>query len=168
LKRRCRQADLTPGPSPKGEGSWCPTEQLIFTANFLEMSSKYDDKLFKGATASTFENARNLRKVLTNAEESLWQELRNRKLQGLKFRRQHPISHYIADFYCAEKRLVVEVDGCIHNSKEQKEYDERRTADLASMGIHVLRFTNNEVEQDMPSVLKRIDELTNNDEFLKS
>jgi very-short-patch-repair endonuclease len=120
------------------------------------MSSKYDDKLFKGATAATFENARNLRKVLTNAEELLWQELRNRKLQGLKFRRQHPISHYIADFYCAEKQLVIEVDGSIHNSKEAKEYDEARTRDLASMGIHVLRFTNDEVEKGIPSVLDRI------------
>jgi very-short-patch-repair endonuclease len=120
------------------------------------MGSKYDDKLFKGAKASTFENARSPRKALTVAEELLWQELRNRKLQGLKFRRQHPINHYIADFYCAEKQLVIEVDGSVHNSKEQTEYDAMRTADLASMDIGVLRFTNDEVEKHMPSVLLRI------------
>jgi very-short-patch-repair endonuclease len=120
------------------------------------MSSKYDDKLFKGAPAKTFENARGLRKVLTPAEELLWQELRNRKLNGLKFRRQHPINHYIADFFCSEKSLVIEVDGSVHNTKEAQAYDEASTSDLARMGIHVLRFTNNEVEKDMPSVLKRI------------
>jgi very-short-patch-repair endonuclease len=131
------------------------------------MISKYDDKLFKGATASTFEKARNLRKVLTNAEEVLWQEPRNRKLRGLKFRRQHPISHYVADFYCVEKQLVIEVDGSAHNSKEAKEYDEARRNELVTMGIHVLRFTNDEVEQDIHSVLKRIADFISNDGNIK-
>ena len=119
---------------------------------------KYDDKLFKGAKASVFENARNLRKELTDAEELLWQELRSRKLNGWKFRRQHPVSRYVADFYCCEKRLVVEVDGSVHDENEQKEYDEARTKDLASMGIQVLRFRNSEVEENVTDVLRRIRE----------
>ena len=121
-----------------------------------KMSSKYDDKLFKGAKAAIFENARSLRKKGTVAEDLLWQELRNRKLQGMKFRRQHPINHYVADFFCSEKRLIIEVDGIVHHTKEAKENDEARTKDLASMGIQVLRFTNDEVEKDMNSVLQRI------------
>ncbi|RYG43548.1 MAG: endonuclease domain-containing protein [Chitinophagaceae bacterium] len=120
------------------------------------MSSKYDDKLFKGASPQIFENAKELRRASTAAEDLLWQELRNRKLAGLKFCRQHPLNNYIADFYCSEKQLVIEVDGNIHNNPEIKEYDERRTKDLADMGIQVLRFTNDEVETNMPNVLQRI------------
>jgi very-short-patch-repair endonuclease len=133
-----------------------PGSQLNRHDKLFAMSSKYDDKLFKGAKASIFENARQLRKELTPAEDMLWQELRNRKLNGLKFRRQHPINNYVADFYCCEKRFIVEVDGGIHHEKEQRDYDEARTKDLGSMGIEVLRFTNNEVENEMPDVLKRI------------
>lgn len=84
------------------------------------MKSLYDDKLFKGAMARTFENARLLRKVSTEAEDLLWQELRNRKLMGLKFRRQHPLKNFVADFYCAEKNLVIEVDGNVHQGRWQK------------------------------------------------
>src|SRR5215218_57302 len=120
------------------------------------MSSKYNDKLFKGAPAKIFENARELRKKATPAEELLWQELRNRKIAGFKFRRQHPINNYIADFYCSEKQLAVKVDGSVHNTKEAKEYDQARTTDLGSMGIRILRFTNGEVEKEMATVLKRI------------
>lgn len=120
------------------------------------MSSKYDDKLFKGASPAIFGNARELRRASTEAEDLLWQELRNRKVAGLKFRRQHPISNYIADFYCSEKQLVIEVDGNIHDHREVKKYDEARTTDLNSMGIHVLRFTNDQVETNMPAVLNQI------------
>jgi very-short-patch-repair endonuclease len=124
------------------------------------MFSKYDDKLFKGAPPIAFENAKELRKASTEAENLLWQELRNRKLARLKFRRQHPISNYIADFYCNEKSLVIEVDGSIHNKPEIKEYDERRTQDLNNMGIQVLRFTNDEIITKMPNVLQRIKNFT--------
>lgn len=124
------------------------------------MTSKYDDKLFKGASPQIFENARELRRASTAAEDLLWQELRNRKLAGLKFRRQHPLNNYIADFYCSEKQLVIEVDGNIHNKQEVKEHDEARTQDLASMGIQVLRFTNSEVETAITQVLQRIKDFT--------
>ena len=128
------------------------------------MNSEYNDKLFKGATAQIFENAKELRRASTVAEDLLWQELRNRKLANLKFRRQHPVNKYIADFYCSEKQLVIEVDGSIHNDEEVKEYDERRTKNLADMGIQVLRFTNTEVETSMPQVLLRITDFLNKKE----
>jgi very-short-patch-repair endonuclease len=124
------------------------------------MNSKYDDKLFKGATPKIFENAKELRRASTAAEDLLWQELRNRKLAGLKFRRQHPLNNYIADFYCSEKSLVIEIDGNIHNKPDIKEYDDARTQDLATMGIHVLRFTNTEVETNITQVLQRIKDFT--------
>jgi very-short-patch-repair endonuclease len=116
------------------------------------MSSKYDDKLFNGAKAKIFEDAR---ETSTDTEDFLWQELRNRKPSGQKLRCQHPINNYVADFYCCEKQLVIDADGIVHNTKVAKEYDETRTNDLASRSIHVLRFTN-EVKKDIPIVLKRI------------
>jgi very-short-patch-repair endonuclease len=125
------------------------------------MTSKYDDKLFKGASPQIFENAKELRKASTAVEDLLWQELRNRKLAGLKFRRQHPLNNYIADFYCSEKQLVIEVDCDIHNKPEIKKYDDARTQDLSSMGIQVLRFANNEVENNITDVLQRIEDFIN-------
>ena len=120
------------------------------------MNSQYDDKLFKGANAKTFENARALRKIQTPTEELLWQELRNRQLSGLKFRRQHPLKDFVADFYCSEKNLVIEVDGSVHNKAMAKDYDEGRTNELNALGVRVLRFTNDEVEANITAVLKRI------------
>ena len=120
------------------------------------MNSEYNDKLFKGAPSIAFENAKELRRTSTPAEDLLWQELRNRKLDGLKFRRQHPLNNYIADFYCSEKQLAIEVDGSIHNKPENKEHDQQRTQALSNMGIQVLRFTNTEVETNMPNILQRI------------
>ena len=126
------------------------------------MGIRYNDKLFKGAPSTAFGNAKELRRTSTPSEDLLWQELRNRKLDGLKFRRQHPINNYIADFYCSEKQLAIEVDGAIHNKPENKEHDQQRTQALNNMGIQVLRFTNTEVETNMPSVLNRILSTCNN------
>lgn len=108
--------------------------------------------------------ARELRKSQTPAETLLWANLRNRKLEGYKFLRQHPIpfnysgeqeQFYIADFYCAEKKLVVEVDGEYH--RFNKSQDANRDAALAEMGISTLRIENEEVE-DVSKVLKKIKE----------
>ena len=74
--------------------------------------------------------AKDLRKKQTEAEVLLWSKLKSRKCGGYKFRRQHPIRQYIADFYCHEQRLVIEVDGKIHLSKDQREKDLNRTAEL--------------------------------------
>ena len=91
---------------------------------------------------------------MTPAEELLWQRLRNRQLHGLKFRRQCPIGPYIADFYCAQYRLVVEIDGGIH--QRQIETDQSRTQQFAEHDYQVIRFQNRDVEEDLENVLDRI------------
>ena len=112
--------------------------------------------LFNAAPV-TAEKARKLRKKLTPAEKKLWERLRNRKFKHLKFRRQHPIDKYIVDFICIEKKLVIEVDGGIHKKPEQIEYDRKRTADLEDYGLKIIRFTNEEVLDDVFVVLKKIE-----------
>ena len=108
--------------------------------------------------------ARKLRREMTEEETILWQKLRGRKFLGLKFLRQHPIiydrinnepKYFIPDFYCAEKKLVVEVDGRIHDF--QKERDNRRMEILEGAGLRILRFKNAEVKNDVFNVLKRIE-----------
>ena len=100
--------------------------------------------------------ARAMRHELTWAEKALWHQLRNRKLAGLKFRRQQPLGAYILDFYCADKLLIVELDGSQHDIPEEREYDSRRTAFLQSKGLEVLRFWNSQVRQSLPWVLELI------------
>ena len=90
---------------------------------------------------------RTLRRRSTKAERKAWRVLRNRGLLGLKFRRQHPIGRYIVDFYCAELRLVVEVDGGYHDTPAQRDRDARRTAALEARPIHVIRLRNPHVSK---------------------
>lgn len=99
-------------------------------------------------------NARLLRHNLTPAERRLWTRLRDRRLNGFKFRRQHPIGHYVVDFCCPECRLVVEVDGDVH--AEQRARDEERTRWLERNGYCVLRFSNREVAGQLYAVLEAI------------
>jgi very-short-patch-repair endonuclease len=94
---------------------------------------------------------------MTPAELVLWGKLRNRQLKGLKFRRQHPIGRLIVDFYCPAYRLVVEVDGGIH--EKQLAEDQERDQWLTEPGYQVIRVTNKEVERDLETVLQRITEL---------
>jgi very-short-patch-repair endonuclease len=103
------------------------------------------------------DRARELRRNSTDAEARLWFRLRDRQLHGLKFRRQHRIGPFIADFYCDESRLVVELDGGQHFDAAQA--DARRTAYLESEGILVLRFWNNDVLSNTDGVLTRIGEV---------
>jgi very-short-patch-repair endonuclease len=100
--------------------------------------------------------ARVLRSEMTPAEKVLWQELRTNKL-GSHFRRQQVIEGFIVDFYCHSAGLVIELDGDIH--REQKEYDAERDKVLADMGLHVIRFSNDDVLLNMPRVLSQISEL---------
>ncbi len=123
------------------------------------MSKENFDNLFYGASAVVRQYAKDLRSKMTLSEKVLWQELRNRKLNGLKFRRQHPIDTFIADFYCHEKKLVVEIDGEIH--KYQKQYDIGRTAEMKRFGINVLRFSNENILFSISSVIKEIECYTN-------
>lgn len=112
--------------------------------------------MFLDATHKVFENARTLRANETNAEKLLWHYLRTRPL-GYRFRRQHPISFYIADFYCHVLKLIIEVDGGIHNDVEVKRNDKLRQEELESAGIVFLRFTNEEVEQKLEDVQRKIE-----------
>ena len=96
--------------------------------------------------------AKRLRKEMTEAEVILWTFLRRRKLSGFKFRRQHPIGPFIADFVCVSERLVVEVDGATHWTDEELEYDARRTTFLQNKGWRVHRVTNLDVFENMDGV----------------
>ncbi|MBD2746404.1 endonuclease domain-containing protein [Microvirga sp. BT688] len=100
--------------------------------------------------------ARNLRKVPTSAEDVLWQALRGRRFQGLKFRRQVPLLKYTVDFLCLERKLVVELDGKQHGWFA--EYDARRTEEINGHGFELLRFTNHDVLNDLEFVLLKIAE----------
>ncbi|MDO9341004.1 MAG: endonuclease domain-containing protein [Bacteroidales bacterium] len=107
-------------------------------------------------------HARELRKNVTESEKQLWEQLRNRRLSGYKFLRQHPIiykadykglNYFIADFYCDTKKAVIELDGSIHNGTE--EYDKFRDTEMRFKGLHVLRLKNEELN-DMNNALKKI------------
>ena len=113
------------------------------------MKSIYNKKIFK-------ERRRELRKNLTLSEKILWNYLRNRQIKGQKFFRQYSIGPYIADFYCAEARLVVELDGETHLPKDQKLYDIERTKYLNGNNIKVLRFWNDEIINNIDKVILTI------------
>ena len=139
---------------------------LITVFQISNMTESYNDNLHKAATGKLYQYGRELRQESTEAEKLLWAELRNRKLNGWKFRRQHPLDKFIVDFYCNEKKLVVELDGSVHSEKINKEYDEARTAMLSALNVIVLRFKNEEVVNDIKETLKKIREvadLLNND-----
>jgi very-short-patch-repair endonuclease len=121
---------------------------------YISKSREY--LLHLNAGKGTFEKAHALRQSMTKAETVLWNELKNRKFMGLKFRRQHPIHQFIGDFYCHEKKLIIEVDGSIHDREESNEHDVNRTAELDHMGISVIRFRNEQVFNNIDLVLNEI------------
>ena len=98
--------------------------------------------------------ARELRRPMTRAEQILWSRLRDRQLGGFKFRRQYPVGPFLPDFYCAQARLVVEVDGDVHAT--QQERDAARTAWFNERGYRVIRFPNDEVYHQLEAVLEAI------------
>jgi len=137
--------NLLPHPQPlsKGEGSSTP-----------DRHNDYGYKTANPAIAKKLvENARENRKNPTESEDLLWQEVRNSNL-GHKIRRQHYIGNFIVDFVCLEKSLIIEVDGEIHET--QKEYDEGRTYELEQFDFKVIRFTNDEVKNELSNVLEKI------------
>lgn len=100
--------------------------------------------------------ARELRSNMTLAEILLWSELKSKKVEGYKFRRQQPIFEYIADFYCHELKLIIEVDGEIHSLYEQAEKDKKRDRILKINGFNILHFSNYEVEGNLYGSVKKI------------
>ena len=129
--------------------------------------SEYNDNLHKNSKASTYENARYLRKVQTVAEAKLWKVLRNNQVCNLKFRRQHAFDDYILDFYCHKIKLAIEVDGEVHNDPEVAAYDAARTKNLNENNITVLRFTNDEVEKNITKVIKKIEGWFEENDFVE-
>lgn len=115
--------------------------------------------MFHGASNLIFENARELRNKQTESEIILWNILKDYKLIGFKFRRQHPIANYIADFYCHKAKLIIEIDGEYHNNKEQVLIDKERTAYFNEIGLQEIRFTNNQVLFEIEIVLNKIDDI---------
>jgi len=111
--------------------------------------------MFEGASYLIFEKAKQLRKNMTPAETVLWMHLKA-GLEGYKFRRQHPIGIYIADFYCHRAKLIIELDGSIHQLEEVQQNDNKREADLLEWGYQVIRFSNQEVFNKINFVLNRI------------
>ena len=118
-------------------------------------------KMFEGAPPISFRFARRHRDNPTPAEAILWDALKNKQLSGYKFRREHPVSNYIVDFYCHSKKVTVEVDGGYHFTPHQKAYDDYRTSVLNELGITVIRFTNEEVINNCKGVLEQILEALN-------
>jgi Uncharacterized protein conserved in bacteria len=115
-----------------------------------------DRNMFYGANSETFASAYMLRRNMSRAELILWKKLRNRKIFKMRFRRQHPIDIFIVDFYNHKLKLVIEIDGEIHNDKEIIEYDINRTSELEKYGLKILRFTNYEVLFQIDSVIHKI------------
>lgn len=163
--------DLTPGSFPKKEGGAVqspkhPEAGTSFTPlrqgeGSDRRSGGEEDFATLGVTAPVppelLHFARELRKNQTPAEELLWQLLRNRKLNNWKFRRQHPIQDgFILDFFCAETKLAIEIDGGYHKAATQREYDEVRTKELEKYGVRIIRFDNEEVLKNTQEVLEKI------------
>ena len=105
------------------------------------------------------EKSRQLRKNMTNQEKKLWSIIRNRQFFGLRFRRQFPIGNYIVDFICREKKIIIEIDGGQHNEPQNTDYDISRTKFLYSSGYKVVRFWNNEINDNIDGVYEKLKEV---------
>ncbi len=101
---------------------------------------------------------KDLRSNLTPAEAFLWRQLKAKQLDGKRFVKQHSIGEYIVDFYCASEKLIVELDGDVHQNPKAEAYDEKRTSVFQSMGYKVIRFENKMVFDHLKSVLMEIKE----------
>ena len=117
---------------------------------------QHNESMFRGAPQSAFLKAKLLRENMTTAEQKLWESLKENKLNGYKFRRQHPILLYIVDFYCHGLKLVIEVDGEYHLEESQRMLDEERTKTLQESGLTVIRFENKQILNDFDFVIKEI------------
>jgi leucyl-tRNA synthetase/ASC-1-like (ASCH) protein len=134
------EQDLPPTPS-KGGGVFAQQKPGYITTNSKKYKELYDKAL-------------EMRKDPTESEKLIWESIRSQKL-GFKFRQQHIINEFIVDFVCLEKKVILEIDGGVHDS--QKERDQERTAILEALGFSVLRFSNDEVKNSIQSVLKTIE-----------
>lgn len=120
-----------------------------------------ESKMHYGAAPILYGFAKQMRINPTDAEDFLWKQLSENKYKKWRFRRQHPILYFIADFYCHKAKLIIEVDGGYHNIPQQHEYDINRDQELVELGLKVIRFTNEEVLFDIDNTLKTIEETIN-------
>jgi very-short-patch-repair endonuclease len=118
------------------------------------MTDELNKRMYYGATPVIFEMAFKLRRNMTPSEELLWNKLKGKQILGVRFRRQHPISTYIVDFYCHAARLVVELDGKIHLTK--MESDRERTKEIEDLGLRIIRFSNKEAEERIDNIVAKI------------
>lgn len=116
------------------------------------------NNMYYGASKELVEQAREHRKNMTDAEKLLWVRLKNRRDFPDRMRSQHPVFKFILDFYCHQSQLAIEVDGGYHKDRLQRLYDKDRTLVLARLGIRVIRFTNEEVINDIDFVVNKIKE----------
>lgn len=117
--------------------------------------SQTDNQMYYGATAITFEKAKALREKMTESELKLWAEL-NKSQLDVRFKPQHPIDVFIVDFYCHPAKLVIEIDGGVHLNPEQREWDANRTVVLEEFDLRIIRFTNEEVLENIRDVVTQI------------
>jgi len=164
IKKFLKQPHQPPNPLKGGQRNY----EIDSSIHFLnETKPTYNDNsnddlrtgknMFYGAEPILFEFAKRNRLNPTEAEEFLWNQLSADKLKGVRFKRQHPTLYFIADFYCHQAKLIIEVDGGYHKIPSQYEYDCNRDKDLEELGLKVIRFTNEEVLSDIENVLKRIE-----------
>jgi very-short-patch-repair endonuclease len=118
------------------------------------MTEELNKSMYYGAAPATFQKARQLRNKTTTAEQLLWKRVKGKQICNARFRRQHPISKFIVDFYCHAAKLIIEIDGKIH--LKNKEYDKERTDILKSYNLEVIRFSNMEIETNIEKVIKKI------------
>jgi very-short-patch-repair endonuclease len=124
----------------------------------VKLRGKEGYPIYYGTKPEIMGIAYDLRIKMTEAEKVLWSKLRNRKVKGYRFRRQHPVREFVVDFFCYEGKLVIELDGEIHDDPFQKERDQERTDILQSMGLKVIRFRNKEVLDNPEDVVSIIAE----------
>ena len=143
-KKLLQTAQTSPQTPLQGRGAYIDSDMPGYITNSQDN--------WKHLSVFAKQNRRNA----TPAEDKLWQEVRNRKIQGYKFRRQHPINGFIPDFVCLERKLIVEIDGEYHSEDEQKKYDDQRTKWLVSNNYRLIRFTNMQVLETISMVLEEI------------
>ncbi len=152
------------GPGPEGEGPLANLKEWTSPPAPLQRRGEKDEKPYGyvNSTAEewrkTLEFARQNRTAPTAEEDKIWQAIRDRKIAGHKFRRQHPIAGYIPDFVCLEKKLIVEIDGGYHTAAEQQLFDKARENWLAEQGFTMIRFTNFTVNNALDAVLEDIEQ----------
>jgi len=116
----------------------------------------------------TQNHAKDLRKNLTKAEAIIWNYLKGKKIEGVKFRRQFPIGIYIVDFAAVEIKLIIEIDGATHSSDDRVKYDNARTQFLTSQGWKVIRVWNNDIYNNLNGILQSISQIVQELKLSKS